>query len=79
MDTSPRTLQRRLAATGSTFARELAAMRRDAAIELLVGSDLKLAAIADRLGFSDASHFARAFRRCSGYAPSDYRRRCRRI
>lgn len=70
---SPRSLQRRLLAEGLSF-RELAVeARRDLAIELLRGSTASVDKIAERLGFSQGSAFARAFRRWTGRSPSDYR------
>jgi hypothetical protein len=49
-------------------------LRRDAAIALLTGSDLPVAAIAERVGFSEASAFQRAFRGWTGLAPGRFRR-----
>ncbi|APE44558.1 hypothetical protein BOO69_14910 [Sulfitobacter alexandrii] len=45
--------------------------------DLLVGSDLSVADIADRLGFSDQSHLTRTFRRHVGETPASWRRRNR--
>ncbi|MFC9659394.1 helix-turn-helix domain-containing protein [Nocardia sp. NPDC127606] len=47
---------------------------RDRAIEALVHGDESIADLAARLGYSEASAFRRAFHRCTGSAPIDYRR-----
>ena len=48
-------------------------LRRDAAIEYLAQQDLTLLEIAQRLGFSEASTFHRAFKHWTGVAPGEYR------
>jgi AraC-like DNA-binding protein len=68
------TLARRLAALGIRFQGLKDELRRDAAIALLTGSDLPVAAIAERVGFSEASAFQRAFRGWTGLAPGRFRR-----
>ncbi|MFW6146130.1 MAG: helix-turn-helix domain-containing protein [Planctomycetota bacterium] len=55
---------------------DLAAMRIEAATGLLLRG-LKLDAIARQVGFCDAFHLSRAFRRHRGVAPSHFRRRFR--
>jgi AraC-like DNA-binding protein len=42
---------------------------------LLTHSALSVGAIADRLGFDDASNFVKFFRRHAGCAPTEFRRR----
>jgi len=68
------TLHRRLQAEGTSFQRIKDHGRRDAAIALLRESSLSGARIAERLGFSDASVFVRAFRKWTGRTPAEYRR-----
>jgi len=70
----PRTLQRRLAAAGTTFQTELDALRRELGMEraLVAKSVSELAA---SLGFRDVSAFCRAFRRWTGESPQRYRER----
>jgi AraC-like DNA-binding protein len=74
MGMSPRTLKRRLAAHGVSFSALLADARRDSALRLLSASALSVDAIAQRLGYSTAPNFIRAFRRWTGRTPSAYRR-----
>jgi hypothetical protein len=76
-DTGPfqrfRTLNRRLAACGTTFQTLVEEARFGLARQLLEDTDLPLAQIAATLGYADASAFSRAFRRWSGTAPSRWR------
>lgn len=71
---SPRSLQRRLAAIGTSFEEIVDQWRDRQALALLSGPDGGTAQIAARLGYTDASHFIRAFRRWHGTTPSDFRR-----
>lgn len=72
----PRQLLRRYrAATGTTPLADLRRMRCDAAAELLVTTDLPLAAIAAETGFCDAFHLSKAFRRRHGMPPAAMRAR----
>jgi AraC-like DNA-binding protein len=71
---SPRTLKRRLAAHGASFTELLAEARRELALRLLSASSLSVEAIAQRVGYSTAPNFIRAFRRWTGSTPSAYRR-----
>jgi AraC-like DNA-binding protein len=70
---SPRTLKRRLAAHGVSFTELLAEARRETALRLLRASSLSVDAIAQRLGYSTAPNFIRAFRRWTGSTPNSYR------
>jgi len=73
MNTSPRTLKRRLHEEGTTF-RALLAQARGAMAETLLGdARLSLAEVAERLGFSDLSSFSQAFKRWYGVPPGAYR------
>jgi AraC-like DNA-binding protein len=74
---TPRTLQRRLAASGTTFQRVLEETRREAAIRHLEHSELSIAEIAFVLGYSEPAAFHRAFRRWQGATPRDFRARSR--
>lgn len=68
-----RTLQRRLAAEGSSFAALLQDVRLERATELLGRGSLRMEEIAWRLGFSDAVAFSRAFKQWTGKAPAHFR------
>lgn len=68
------TLQRRLAAEGTSFQALKDALRRDLAIVRLHTSTVALAALADELGFADSAAFQRAFKHWTGSAPGAYRR-----
>lgn len=75
---SLRTLHRAFAAQGGSFAGTLRQMRLARAGELLRRPQLAHVSVAEigrRCGFSDASHFARAFQRAMGTSPAAWRRR----
>ena len=58
---------------GASPVRYLTRLRIDHAAELLHRTDLKLAAIAARVGYDDPYHFSRVFKQTTGLAPSAYR------
>ena len=68
-----RTLQRRLNEQGLTYSDLVEDLRYREACRLLKRTDKPVAAIATALGYTDPSHFSRAFRRWSGMRPSQYR------
>lgn len=70
----PRTLQRLLAARGTQFRTELDKERAAAAQRLLTESDLKVEAIARRVGCCSAEHLTTLLQRQCGAAPSAVRR-----
>lgn len=70
---SPRTLQRRLTTENLSYRQLLVETRYEAAADLLETSTHTITEIASRLGYSDASHFARAFRSIAGVSPRAYR------
>ena len=70
---APQTLRRRLRDEGHGFQALKDALRRDAAIAHLARPELTLPEIAQRLGFSEASTFHRAFKKWTGVAPGEYR------
>jgi AraC-like DNA-binding protein len=47
-------------------------LRTNAAIEMLQNTDLTIAAIAEHLGYYDASSFYKMFKKKTGHAPSEY-------
>ena len=69
---STRTLQRRLADEGWSYRDQLAEVRYEAAVDLMQNTDLAITDIDSLLGYSDPSHFARAFRRLAGVSPREY-------
>lgn len=71
---SPRTLQRRLAETDSTWSAEIDKVRHQQARSLLRDTSLPVQAIAARIGYTDARTLRRAFRRWSGQTPDDFRK-----
>lgn len=74
---SRRTLERRLAETGTTYRALADAQRRRRAELLLRDSSLGVAEIAWALGYEDAANFGRACRRWFGAAPGVQRARLR--
>ncbi len=70
---APPTLRRRLRDEGHGFQALKDALRRDVAIAHLARPELTLPEIAQRLGFSEASTFHRAFKRWTGVAPGEHR------
>ena len=71
---TPRTLQRHLKKSGLTFQEIIDQLRYESALPLLKNHQHNLLEIALELGYSDAAHFSRAFRRWAGISPSEYRR-----
>jgi len=71
---STRTLQRRLEDQGLVFRDLVDDVRRAEAVTLVRGTDLPLLEVSERLGYSEAKAFRRAFRRWTGVAPADLRR-----
>jgi AraC-like DNA-binding protein len=70
---SERSLRRRLAAEGTSFADVVAGQRSHAALHLLADTRLRLPDVADRLGYATAASFGRAFRRWHGVSPRAYK------
>ncbi|NWL22416.1 AraC family transcriptional regulator [Pseudomonas umsongensis] len=70
---SRRTLQRRLAGSGTTFQAIKQQAKLDLARKYLSQTDLKLSQIAEVLGFSSLSAFSRFFHKAQGCAPKTYR------
>lgn len=59
---------------GITFSAYIKNYRIKKAKELLIGTNLKLYEIADRVGYSDAKYFSRVFKETTGQLPADYRK-----
>lgn len=77
LSSSTRTLQRKLAELGTSFAAELMEVKLDEARRLLETSDAKIAAVAIDAGFSSAAHLSAAFKKRFGITPSEHRARRR--
>ena len=60
--------------TGVTFSNYLKNYRISKAKELLVGTNLKLYEVAEKVGYSDAKYFSRIFKETTGQLPNEYRR-----
>lgn len=71
---SARTMNRRLAAAGTTYAALSDSARFAVSRRLMRETDLPLGELALVLGYVEASSFSRAFRRWSGLAPEAWRR-----
>jgi len=69
---SQRTVQRRLREWGFSFEEILDDIRRTEATRHVISGENSAIEIAFLLGYSDAAHFTRAFRRWTGMAPRDY-------
>jgi AraC-like DNA-binding protein len=72
---SVRTLARRLDEEGTTFRDILNSVRRKFALDYVRQNELGVSEIAERLGFSHAAAFHRAFRRWTDQTPLQYRKR----
>jgi AraC-like DNA-binding protein len=70
---SARSLQRRLSEHGSSFSELLARSRYTLARRRLLDPTAKVTDVAYEAGYSDATHFTRAFRRWAGVTPVAYR------
>jgi AraC-like DNA-binding protein len=73
LNTSERSLRRKLNDEGTTFQKVLNGMLYQQAKDLL-DSDLSLECIAHELGYSEAANFSHAFKRWAGVSPAQYRR-----
>lgn len=68
-----RTLRRKLLAEGTCYAKLLASVRKELAIEYLRTTRMKTEAIAQSLGFSDVANFRQAFKKWTSMNPSEFR------
>lgn len=73
----PRTLQRHLAARGTTFAEIVDGVRRDEAERYLRDTDMPFGQLSGNLGFSEQSVLSRACQRWFGMSPREVRRSSR--
>ena len=73
LNMTARTLRRRLAGENTSYRELVEEVRRTLAQELLKAGRMKMEEVAERLGYSDATSFAHAFRRWEGRAPRELR------
>jgi AraC-like DNA-binding protein len=74
MDTSVRTLARRLSDYGTTYREVVDQVRFKEAKQLLQDTDLRITDVGIAIGFNDSANFARMFRRVGGLNPRQFRR-----
>ena len=74
---SPRSLQRSLSERGLSFRTLLKEVRHERAVSLLKHGDMPIIEVASSVGYSDPSHFTRAFRSLAGVTPKVYRAACK--
>ena len=74
MDTSLRTLARRLSECGVSYRTLIDELRFDSARELLRHPGTRISDVADATGFEDPTHFTRMFRRVGGLTPGQMRK-----
>ena len=72
-----RTLRRKLVSEGATYQAIVDEVRFRLAASYLTRTAMSHESISERLGFSDASSFRRAFKRWSQLSPNDFRVRQR--
>lgn len=70
---SAKTLYRHLKQTGQSYRQLSQKKKYDQAIRLLRHSQLSIEEISDKLGYSDACNFSRAFKKWEGLSPRNYR------
>lgn len=61
--------------TGMTFIEYSQYLRIEYAKELLTKTDISISKVATKIGYSNFSHFSRAFKKITGISPSDYKNR----
>ncbi len=74
---SVRSMQRRLAKRGESFASVSNRVRLRLAAAMLSEGQLSLREIAAELGYTQQTNFIRAFKRATGVTPDRYRANCR--
>ncbi|MEZ9351183.1 helix-turn-helix transcriptional regulator [Vibrio splendidus] len=69
-----RTIQRRLESEGVVYKILIEEMVLEQVLELLKQSDLSITQVGAKMGYSDSSHFTRAFKRQMNMTPRQYRK-----
>ncbi|MGF1862267.1 helix-turn-helix transcriptional regulator [Photobacterium profundum] len=75
LNTSARTLQRRLARENTTFKIIRENIMLATSCRLMEDARYSLTDISAKLGYADIAHFSRAFKKLTGFPPKDYRNR----
>jgi AraC-like DNA-binding protein len=75
LDTSTRTVARKLESEGVSFSNLLEELRRGLALRYLLSGEMRICDIGFMLGYAQVPPFYRAFRRWTGVTPTEYRRR----
>ncbi|AHK17513.1 MAG: AraC family transcriptional regulator [Thalassolituus sp.] len=74
LNSSPRTINRKLAQLNTTYQNIVDEARREQAMHLLQNTRISVEEIAHQLGYNDPSNFGRAFRRWLGMSPRTFRK-----
>ena len=74
LNTSTRSLRRRLQDEGTDYESLVTEVRRSLAEELLRKDVINIEQIAERLGYAEVASFSRAFKRWTGKSPRQYRK-----
>lgn len=61
--------------TGLSLSEYMLKIRMDKAQKLLIESDRKISSVAEVIGYSHFSHFAKMFKRVTGISPQEYRKK----
>ncbi|MGF1689277.1 helix-turn-helix transcriptional regulator [Photobacterium japonica] len=75
LETTPRTLQRRLASANTSFRQIKEHYLLETACRLMENHHYSLTAIAQEIGYANLAHFSRAFKKMTGFSPKCYRKR----
>ncbi|MEM1412991.1 MAG: AraC family transcriptional regulator, partial [Pseudomonadota bacterium] len=78
LNTSERTMRRRLSQEGTSFQKVLDRYRCALAEDYLAATRLSTQQIGELLGFTEATNFRRAFLRWTGRSPHDHRNALKR-
>jgi AraC-like DNA-binding protein len=70
-----RSLGRKLQAQGTTIAKEIARLREEQVIRLLITTNNPIGEIANAVGFTDSNSLSRSFKQWTGLSPREYRKR----
>ena len=73
LNISPRSLQRKLAAEGTTYRKLVDTVRQDLSESYVTDGNFSLTEISYLLGFSSQAAFSRAFKRWTGVTPQEFR------